>query len=168
MVTGRVGALLFSDQHCRQIGTYLSVDDLEAQLVLKEINGRKGFISAAFSFVGSFSDEDAAGFLARLTRSNVSRISHKPVTKATWTAVLSEQMLQNCKPFPTSSVVLLGHSRTPSPKIYRYLRPFLLVFFCATSYTYSLADIYRNSFTFLQVEVPLRMAGLVENPHPVC
>jgi hypothetical protein len=53
-------------------------DDLEAQLVLEEINGRKGVISAAFSSVGSFSDEDAAGFSAQLTRSNISQISHKP------------------------------------------------------------------------------------------
>jgi flavine halogenase len=62
-------------------------DDLEAQLVLKEINGRKG-VTSTFSTVGSFSDEVTVGFSARLTRGNVGLISHEP--KAMPTAVLLE------------------------------------------------------------------------------
>ena len=50
-------------------------DDVEAQLVLKEINARKG-AGRAFSSVGSFSDEVAGGFSARIDRGCLGLISH--------------------------------------------------------------------------------------------
>ncbi|KAF8888772.1 hypothetical protein BD779DRAFT_1522469, partial [Infundibulicybe gibba] len=48
-------------------------NDIEAQLVLKEINGRKG-AGRAFSSIGSFSDEVAGGFSARVDRGNLGLI----------------------------------------------------------------------------------------------
>jgi flavine halogenase len=52
-------------------------NDREAQLVLKEINARKG-AGSAFASVGSFSDEVIAGFSARVKRGSIGLISHGP------------------------------------------------------------------------------------------
>jgi len=50
-------------------------DDIEAQMVLKEINARKG-AGRAFSAVGSFSDEVAGGFSACVDRGRLGLITH--------------------------------------------------------------------------------------------
>jgi hypothetical protein len=53
-------------------------DDVEAQIVLKEINGHKTAKSTHAS-VGSFSDEITGGYSARVTRGNIGLISHTPM-----------------------------------------------------------------------------------------
>ncbi|KAF8888751.1 hypothetical protein BD779DRAFT_1611209 [Infundibulicybe gibba] len=59
-------------------------NDIEAQLVLKEINGRKG-AGRAFSSIGSFSDEVAGGFSARVDRGSLGLIrdSSEVITQTT-------------------------------------------------------------------------------------
>jgi flavine halogenase len=57
-------------------------DDIEAQIVLKEINALKTSESAHAS-VGSFSDEISAGYSARVTRGNIGLISHAPIALST-------------------------------------------------------------------------------------
>jgi flavine halogenase len=64
------GPIVTSDEIDR-----LVPDDVEAQLVLKEINGHKASQSASAS-VGSFSDEIVEGYSARVTRGNIGLISH--------------------------------------------------------------------------------------------
>jgi hypothetical protein len=79
-------------------------DDIEAQLVLKEINARKGAGGVFLSVESSF-DEVTEGFSARVTRGHIGLISHE--SKATPTTPMPSAKFGKAKPFYLSRSLLL-------------------------------------------------------------
>jgi len=79
-------------------------DDIEAQLVLKEINARKG-AGGVFLSVGSSFDEITEGFSARVIRGHIGLISHE--SKAMPTTPMPLRKFGKAKPFYLSRSLLL-------------------------------------------------------------
>ena len=90
-------------------------DDIEAQLVLKEINSRKS-LATAFSSIGGFSDEITAGFAARVTRGNIGLIGPP---KAMTNPLSSKEMLK-MENFSLYHLLLLLFAVIPAVLFYSY------------------------------------------------